>query len=400
MDGLNPKVLQWARQTAGFSLEEAAKKLGIGSARGQAGAHRLALIESGENTPSRAQLLRMAKQYRRSLLTLYLPEPPPKGDRGQDFRSLRGERSLVQDALLDALLRDIRSRQAVIRSVLEDDDDTHPLPFIGAQRVDSGVSAVVSSLQEVIGLTAEEFSAQHTVENAFALLRQKAESVGIFVLLIGNLGSHHSNLELETFRGFALADPLAPFIVLNDQDARSAWSFTLVHELAHLWIGETGVSNQGSETKVEKFCNDVAGEFLFPSALAAEVGVSLQTSVPDAYTKISEFAQTRNLGRSFVAYKLLRLNLLDKPTWSQLSQTFLDEWRSDRADRKEKAKAKDSGPNYYVVRRHRLGVALLNTVSRMLADGSLTPGKAGRVLGVKPRSVEPLLSTTVSALQG
>ena len=87
------------------------------------------------------------------------------------------------------------------------------------------------------------------------MLRAKVESAGVFVLLIGNLGSHHSALGLEAFRGFALADPIAPFIVINDQDAKAAWSFTLLHELAHLWVGATGVSGQFTEGQLERFYN-------------------------------------------------------------------------------------------------------------------------------------------------
>jgi Zn-dependent peptidase ImmA (M78 family) len=83
-------------------------------------------------------------------------------------------------------------------------------------------------------------------------------------LLIGNLGSHHTTIDVTTFRGFALSDDVAPFIVINDQDAQAAWSFTLLHELTHLWLGQTGVSGARAEQKIERFCNDVAGEVLLP----------------------------------------------------------------------------------------------------------------------------------------
>jgi hypothetical protein len=79
-------------------------------------------------------------------------------------------------------------------------------------------------------------------EEAFAYLRQKVESSRIFVLLLGNLGSHHTNISVEIFRGFALADKIAPLAVISDNDAVSAWCFTTLHKVAHLWLGETGVS--------------------------------------------------------------------------------------------------------------------------------------------------------------
>lgn len=79
MPDLNPEILLWARETAGLSLQEAASKLGIDDARGVPGAERLAALEAGERQPSRPLLLKMAKQYRRPLLTFYLPAPSSHG---------------------------------------------------------------------------------------------------------------------------------------------------------------------------------------------------------------------------------------------------------------------------------------------------------------------------------
>ncbi len=106
------------------------------------------------------------------------------------------------------------------------------------------------------------------------LLRSKVEAVGIFVLLIGNLGSHHTAISVEAFRGFALADTVAPFIVINDQDAAVAWSFTLLHELAHLWLGKTGVSGRRPDAQIEKFCNDVAALILLPQHELPAIGIT------------------------------------------------------------------------------------------------------------------------------
>lgn len=63
MPDVNPTILGWARETAGLSLEEAAKALGIGDARGQTGAERLAELEQGKRSPTRSQLTKMAQRY-------------------------------------------------------------------------------------------------------------------------------------------------------------------------------------------------------------------------------------------------------------------------------------------------------------------------------------------------
>jgi Zn-dependent peptidase ImmA (M78 family)/transcriptional regulator with XRE-family HTH domain len=391
MPAINPEILTWARETAGLSLEEAAERLGIKEARGVAAVDRLRAIETGEPTVSRPMLLKMAKLYRRPLLTFYLSAPPRRGDRGEDYRNLPEQHSDAE-ALVDALVRDIRARQAMVRIILEDDEEAQPLPFIGSATMDEGIAPVLQAIRRALGLDLAEFRAQASPEGAFAVLREKVEAAGIFVLLAGNLGSHHTALSVEVFRGFALSDALAPFIVINDQDARSAWSFTLLHELVHLWLGTTGVSGSYADARIERFCNDVASAFLLPANELPLVGVNPRTEVATAVRLINDFAAARLLSRSMVAYRLLGANLISADTWRQLRTTFRQLWQESRAAQRQQARDREGGPNYYVVRRHRLGPALLKFVARSISGGTLTPTKASKVLGVKPRSVEPLLS--------
>jgi transcriptional regulator with XRE-family HTH domain len=264
MPKVSHEILSWARETAGLSLSEAADKLGISRRAGVSAVDRLAAIETGELEPGRPLLLKMAQHYRRPLVTFYMSAPPRKGDRGEDFRNVP-DRHTDAEALVDALVRDIRARQSMVRAVLVDEEEAKSLPFIGSMSMGDGVCAVLASIRKTIQTDLSELRAQASPESAFALLRSRVEAAGVFVLLMGNLGSHHSAINVEAFRGFALADDIAPFVVLNDQDARSAWSFTLIHELAHLWLGTTGVGGVFADAQIEKFCNDVAGGFLLPA---------------------------------------------------------------------------------------------------------------------------------------
>src|SRR5215468_5016980 len=390
MPKVNHEILSWARETAGLSRGEAVQKLGIPERLGLSAVDRLTAIETGAEEPSRALLVKMTHQYRRPLITFYMSAPPRKGDRGEDFRNLP-DRDISTEVLVDALVRDIRARQSTVRAVLVDDEEAKPLSFIGSMKLSDGVGAVLASIRQVIRIELSEFRAQASPESAFALLRSRVEAAGIFVLLMGNLGSHHTAIDVEVFRGFALADNVAPFVVLNDQDAPSAWSFTLIHELVHLWLGTTGVSGAFIDTKIEKFCNDVAGSFLLPANELPFVGVDLTTAVETAAQRIGEFAEERNVSRSMVAYSLLRAGLLSDKTWRTLTGQFKSQWLRSRDAKRERRKER-AGPSYYVVRRHRLGPALLHFVSRSMSEGALSPTKAGQVLGVKPRSVTPLLS--------
>ena len=150
MPAVNPEILVWARETAGLTLHDAAARVGIGAARGVAAVDRLAALERGDDEPTRPVLVKMAKQYRRPLLAFYLTAPPPRGDRGADFRTLSGTRSPETDALVDALVRDVRSRQNMLRAALEAEDEAEPLPFVGTLSRNLGAGAGMESLRNVL----------------------------------------------------------------------------------------------------------------------------------------------------------------------------------------------------------------------------------------------------------
>jgi len=144
MPKVNPQILRWARETAGLSLKSAAEKLGIESARGATGEAQLTALENGETEPSRSLLPKMAQHYPRPLIAFSMSAPPRRGDRGEDFRNLP-DRHTVAETLVDALVRDVRARQAMVRDVLLDDEEAEPLPFIGSMTMRDGVGAVLAS---------------------------------------------------------------------------------------------------------------------------------------------------------------------------------------------------------------------------------------------------------------
>jgi Zn-dependent peptidase ImmA (M78 family) len=394
MPTVNPDILKWARETAGLTLEDAAQRLDLSEARGVSAEQRLAGYEAGEREPSRPLLLRMAKQYRRPLLTFYMSEAPATGERGQDFRTLPPGHSRAQDALVDALIRDVRARQEMVRAVLEDDDEAVRLPFVASMTERDGVEAVLQSICETLDLDLERYRGRQggNGPRGFAYLREQGERAGIFVLLIGNLGSHHTRLDVETFRGFALADDVAPFVVINDQDSETAWSFTLLHELCHIWLGATGVSGANAGTVVEQFCNEVAGRFLLPANDLDTLRDLRGMGIDAVSARINDFAEARRLSLSMVAYKLFREGVIKRDLWVRLSALYRSQWLGSREAQRERNRDREGGPNYYVVRRHRLGSALVNLTNRMLAERALSPSKAAKILGVKPSNVYRLVS--------
>lgn len=401
---INPAILVWARDSAGLSLEEAADRVGLTSSDRQTAVDKLKELESGEKFPTRAQLTKIASVYRRPLLTFYMTRPPVRGERGEDFRTLPGPVSSRDNAALDALLRDIRARQEMVRSLLEDDEDTAPLAFVGSMRMNDGVRAVVDSIAAILGFSREDQirpGRNGGADELFRDLRVRAERAGIFVLLVGDLGSHHSVISESVFRGFVIADPIAPFVVINDQDAKAARSFTLLHELAHLWLGQSGVSGspetvepQTSIGKIEQFCNDVAGEFLLPSEGFRERPDELDEDTKEAaHRVVSRLAHAWSVSEPMIAYKLQRLGWIAPRIYRELTADYATRWAALRQRTRENNRESEGGPNYYTVKKFKLGDALIDVVRRTVRDNMLSHTKAAKVLGVKTSSVEPLIRT-------
>lgn len=376
MPRVNPEILTWAREAAGMSLDDAARAIGLSGADPSA---RLAAMEAGEREPTRRQIAKMAEKYRRPILTFYLPEPPARAPRAHDFRTMR-DREPLAEARIEALVRDVRVRQALVQSALQDLEEDQPVPFVGSMRVDQGAPEIAEAMRATLQFDLGEYRAARNTGDAFRLLRESVENAGVYVLLIGNLGHHTSSIDPKIFRGFALADLVAPIIVINENDSRAAWSFTLLHELAHVFLGQSGISGYDGDAPIEQVCDGAAARFLLAPAELREIdvrGVPVEALVEE----IGTFASVRKVSRKMVAYNLRKERLITWDTYKRVSERF-------DADRLDQAREAAGGPvDYYVVRRHRIGRGLTRLVDRMVASGALTSTKAGRVLGVKPTAV-------------
>ena len=394
-DNINPAMLAWARKASGLSAEEAARKIGLKpSARGTA-AEKLLTLETGKHKPTRRQLEKIAKTYWRPLTTFYLRSPPDTGDRGVDFRQQAEQTTQKDAARLDALLRGLCARQSMVRSLLEDDDDAHPLPLIGSISPTMSVRKAASRIREQLGIenVAHFCQQQGTPEHLFAALRRRIEDLGIFVLLAGDLGSHHTAISEKAFRGFAIADELAPFIVINSRDAEAARAFTLMHELTHILVGSTGISAPPepaepatAEERTERFCNDAASEFLLPEDVLPAIEKQAKLDLVSGI--ISKFAGDRNLSESMVAYRLWRAGRIPGATLRELLGFYGQRWEEVRQRSRGDA---PGGPSYYRMQKNRIGDALLQLVDRVLRANELTHTEAARILGVRSGAVGPLL---------
>jgi Zn-dependent peptidase ImmA (M78 family) len=258
---LQPSVLTWARARAGLSELELASKIGVNLDR---------VIEWERTGRLRfADIDKVASATYTPAGSLYLTAPPEENLPLPDFRVVAGAVIGPPSPNLLDVLDDAERRQAWYREYVVAAGNA-PLDFVGNLATGSAVVPAAVRIRERLGLDASVRANASTWEDALRLEIDRIERSGIIVLRNGIVGTNtHRPLDVDEFRGFAMADPYAPLIFINARDAKGAQMFTLMHELVHLWIGESGVSNFDRTlpvaNEVERYSNGVAAEILLPA---------------------------------------------------------------------------------------------------------------------------------------
>jgi Zn-dependent peptidase ImmA (M78 family) len=389
---INPAMLKFARECMELDIEEAARKLGIKDTKKQKASEKLQAIELGKVDITRSVLIKAINCYKRSLIYFYLDSPPREDKVGIDFRTTSTEfKDKKNEALLKALVRDIKLRQSMVCNILQD-EETEPFSLKCSVDINSDTKNVAALITQLFNIDLREYRKTKDAMTAFKYLRNKIEDAGIFVLLMGDLGSHHTNIYPQTFRGIASSDIFAPFIVINKHDSKSAWSFTLLHELTHLLINEPGISNNDDthkpQNRVERFCNDVAAEILFPSSELTSLYASHNEE--ELLNLISDISSEKKLSKGMIAYNLYKHGKIDSSLWKAIQEKLKP--TCDENYKVKQDKGKTGGPNYYTIKRNSIGKALFNLTKRAVYSGELQPTKAAIVLGVSPLSVYTMIN--------
>jgi len=254
---VRPELLRWARERAGFSLEALARRI-----------PQLPAWEQGEAQPTLKQMEKFAKATYAPMGFLFLPEPPVESVPIPDFRtlaSIRGNRPSPD--LLDTVYI-CQQRQEWYRDFARSEGED-PLPFVGSSALTGDIGETAARMRTALGFSIEERRRIPTWADALRRFIEQADLLGVLVMISGVVGSNNRRkLDPTEFCGFALSDDLAPLVFINGADTKAAQMFTLAHELAHIWLGQSALSDvdpaSASSHRVEIWCNQVAAEFLVP----------------------------------------------------------------------------------------------------------------------------------------
>jgi len=257
---VQPEVLQWARQRAAIHGDSLLKRF-----------PKYEQWKAGEIKPTIKQLQNFSKATHTPLGYLLLTKPPKLDIPIPDFRTV-GSRQLSDPSpdLLDTLYT-CQQRQEWYREYALSIGQ-NSLKFIGSCSVESDVSTTAAEIRKKLGFTLSDQQSSLHMEATLSTFRQKSEALGVLVMTNGVVDSNvHRKLDPAEFRGFALADSIAPLVFINGADTKAGQIFTLAHELAHLWLGQTGLSDatvlSRSTRPIEKWCNQVAAELLIPLSI-------------------------------------------------------------------------------------------------------------------------------------
>ncbi|MCX5977613.1 MAG: XRE family transcriptional regulator [Coprothermobacterota bacterium] len=358
---VKPELLRWARERAGFAIQELAKDY-----------PQLPAWERGVIKPTLKQIERFAHKVNAPLGYLFLQEPPVEQLPIPDFRTIRNRYIGHPSPDLLETIYICQQRQEWYRDYAQSMRET-TCSFVGAADLANDVETVATRIRHALDFDLDARRQLRTWVEALRRFIEQADSSGVLVMVNGVVGSNtHRKLDPDEFRGFALSDKLAPLIFINGSETKSTQMFTLAHELAHIWLGETGLSDLepvcSPSNRVEKWCNRVAAEILVPLIALRE-----------EYRETGDLTgEVSRLARTFKVSALVILRRIQDA--GHLAQDELRTFYQKELERLQ-AIPKGSGGNFYLTQAARVSKRFARALIASTLKGQTLHRDAFRLLG-------------------
>lgn len=362
---ITPQVLTWAIERSGQSRESIAAHLRIKL-------EDLKRWESGA-APQFSKAERLASYLRVPFGVLFLSEPPDMSVKLPDMRRLPVSYKQSPDFI--ELVYDAMIRQDWYRDWMKAEDEA-PLPFVAKFSIKSSTKTVAADIRKALGMGPALRQSVKRQTQYMTALSDAAESLGVLVMRSGYVKNFNLRpVSVSEFQGFALADPLAPVVFVNANDYDTAQVFTLIHELVHIWIGQTGISKPSegvsNTNAIETFCNQTTAEVLVPEA---EFRSAWNTDTGDA--RVGRLARRYFVSRLVIVNRAFELDLITKTEQRRLKKGLVFPIVN------EVEKSKKPGGNFYATAAIRAGHRLTDRVITQVVRGTLVLRDAGRLLGM------------------
>ena len=364
---INPTMLRWARGRLGLDVHTAAKAAHVK-------AEQLERWEMGDGLPTFKQAQNVAHALHAPFGFFFLQQPPEEAPLLPDLRTVGGAQVEKPSVNLIETIQHTLQRQAWYADY-QQEQGAQPLPFVGKFKVNANPHIVAADIRQVLGIDIEQGQRQWDVYQRDLI--QAAEQAGILVMRSGIVGSNtRRKLDVSEFRGFAISHATAPVIFINAADAPAARLFTLLHELAHIWLGSSGISNaaHGNTRQEEVACNAIAGEFLTPADIFHQAWANAS---PDLPVRLAELARRFHVSQLVVARRALDLGLINRETYNNFYLAELERFRQ----------AESQGGSYYRNAGSKNSTRFAKAVIAEAFSGRLLLRDAGKLLGVQPANL-------------
>ena len=369
-----PSLLAWAAERSGRDPDELRESF-----------PKLSEWETGDAQPTLKQLEHFARATYTPLGFLFLDEPPEERMPVPDFRTMPGARgSQPSPDLLDTIyLCEERQEwfRGYARTVGQD-----PLEFVGSLDTGTPIEQAAETMRETLAFDLDSRASISTWSDALRELINRAEDIGVLVMVSGVVGSNtHRKLNPSEFRGFALADDLAPVVFINGADTKAAQIFTLAHELAHIWLGSTAVSDARLEQSqvtdsLERWCNAVAAELLVPLASIREA----HRHGADLTGELERLARFYKVSTLVILRRVFDAGYLERADYNAAYEAELERVR-------DKMRA-SSGGDFYNTQPARVSKRFARAVVADTLEGRTLRRDAFRLLSFKKQSTFAELS--------
>lgn len=357
---IKTNILTWAIARAGYDLQDFTAKV-----------PNVQQWLEGKKKPTVKQLEDFSKKVYLPFGYLFLPEPPKERLTIPFFRTNNRQATSVSINVYDTILL-MQQRQDWLKNYLND-NDYEPLPFVGKYKQQQNVGEIVRDIRRTLSLQENWASQYQTWEDTLNNLTHKIEEAGIIMVFNGIVENNtHRLIKVEECRGFVLVDEFAPFMFLNNSDGKAAQLFTIVHELAHIWIGHSAGFDfrklQPANDPIELLCDKVAAEFLVPEILFKEVwSKNPQIKYAARFFKVSEIV---------IARRALDIG--------KISQREFYKFYEDYINREFIKKENQSGGgDFYATTRKRLSMTFAAHVNNAVKSGKLLYREAYKLTSLK-----------------
>lgn len=364
--------MTWSRRRAGLTQAELAESIPVKEEKVQA-------WEKGESRPTFRQAQQWADRAHIPFGFLFLKAPPQENLPLPDLRTVGGDTPRSPSIDLLDTVRDVLRKQEWYLDYLAGQERA-PLPFVGRFKMTDAVEQVVADIRHVLGI---QVPLKKGADEYMRQLLAAADAAGILVMRSGIVGSNtRRKLDVGEFRGFAIGDQFAPVVFINIADAPAARLFTLIHELAHIWIGSSGISSASpsDSREIETFCNAVAGEFLVPEQIFRQ----RWASAVDWMVQLPELAASFHVSKLVIARRASDLGFISRDAYVAFYLAELKAYRDQ----------KGGGGNFYQSAEGKNSKRFSRAVLSEALSGRLLLREAGKLLGVQPAKVRTYAEKT------